>query len=428
MKLFQLTKKEWSWCLYDVGNSAFYTTVVAGFFPVFFKQYWNQGVDPTVSTYYLSVASSAASAVVALSAPLVGAMVDSYGNRRLWLGMFSLAGIISCVLLATLNAEQTWAAMWLFAIASTGGALAITIYDSLITKVTSSDRYHTLSLLGYAFGYLGGGVLFGLNVTMTLKPEWFLLVSSVQAVKASFITVGLWWCVFLWPLLVATKTSSAEQSLKPSVWAACGSGFRSLYQTAKAISQYKPIVWFLLAYWFYIDGVGTVMRMAVDYGMSLGFSSSHLMGALLLVQFVGFPCTIGFILVAKKVGPRNGLYFGIAIYSMLTIGAYFMTSVSHFYLLAAGVALAQGGLQALSRSTFAQMIPKHKSSEFFGFYNTFGKFAATFGPIMLGWVALATGSNRLSILSILVLFVLGGVFLRFVSHPAMTAGESKQNS
>ena len=272
MRLFQLTKKEWSWCFYDVGNSAFYTTVVAGFFPVFFKQYWNQGVDPTVSTYYLSVASSAASAVVALSAPFVGAMVDSYGNRRLWLGIFSLAGIISCVLLAILNADQTLAAMWLFAIASTGAALAITIYDSLITQITAKERYHTLSLLGYAFGYLGGGVLFGLNVTMTLKPEWFLLASSAQAVKASFITVGLWWFVFLLPLMIAAKTSASQQGSKPSMWAACGSGLRSLYETAKTIAQYKSIVWFLLAYWFYIDGVGTVMRMAVDYGMSLGFS------------------------------------------------------------------------------------------------------------------------------------------------------------
>lgn len=417
-----LSKEELNWCLYDVGHSAFYTTIVAGFFPVFFKEYWNQGVDASVSTYYLSVVSSTAALVVAVSAPLLGALVDVYGQHRRQLMVFTVLSGLGCLSLASLGAHQTQVAMWLFGGVSVGAALALVIYDAMLTQVSTRARFHQVSLWGYALGYLGGGVLLSLNIAMTLKPAWFGLPDAAAAVKASFVLVALWWLGFSLPLVIsrprraeaAGGASSPPRVAGVQVW-------RGLMSTMRAIVRRRALLWFLIAYWFYIDGVGTVMRMAVDYGISLGFASTHLMVALVLVQFVGFPCALGYIWLAKRWGAMCGLYVGIGLYALMTLGAYFMVTVSHFYLLAVGIALAQGGLQALSRSVFAGLIPQEQSAEFFGFYNTFGKFAAILGPIMLGWVALMTGSNRIAILSILLLFILGALCLTLVRVPAPEA-------
>ena len=278
MRLAKLSQLEVKWCLYDVGNSAFYTTIVAGFFPVFFKQYWNQGVDPNVSTYYLSLASSIASLVVAFTAPFMGALVDRLGRSQLWLALFTALSVIGCVGLAQLGSDQTQGAMWVFCGISVGAALAVAIYDSMLMKVTEAHRLSKVSLWGYALGYLGGGVLFSINIALTLKPEWFGLRDSVVAVKVSFVTVGLWWLGFSLPLVLSRqiKAGSLDKSVGRIGWfKACLQALGSLYETMRTISSYKSVVWFLVAYWFYIDGVGTVMRMAVDYGMSLGFAPSH---------------------------------------------------------------------------------------------------------------------------------------------------------
>ncbi|MCY4380263.1 MAG: MFS transporter [Proteobacteria bacterium] len=404
--MLRLSRREWAWCFYDVGNSAFYTTIVAGFFPVFFKEYWSQGVAPSLSTSYLSFASSIAALVVALLSPALG-MVASRTLGKSWLIGITGIGILSCFMLAFLGPNQAGSALLVFAVGSASAALALTIYDSMMTQITTKDRYNQLSLAGYAFGYLGGGILLALNCAMTLNPELFYLSDKAQAVKVSFISVGVWWLIFLFPLIKWVPQQKVTQLPLNTVF----SGFSALYHTASKIVTTKHMSLFLLAYWCYIDGVGTVMRMAVDYGMSLGFSSNHLIVALLIVQFLSFPCALGFIYAAEKIGAKNGLYIGIAIYCVITIGAYFMTSVSHFYLLACGVALAQGGLQALSRSYFAHMIPKEQSGEYFGFYNTVGKVATIFGPLAVGVVALVSGSNRLAILSILILFLLGAILL-----------------
>lgn len=428
MKWFDLSKREVIWCLYDVGNSAFYTTIVAGFFPVFFKQYWNQGVDPTQSTYYLSLVSSVASLVVAVSAPFCGAFVDAFGRVRLGLILLTGGGVVCCIMLAFCGADQRALAMWVFGGASVGAALAVALYDSLLIEFSSRNRFHKVSLWGYALGYLGGGLLLGVNILMTLKPELFGVADAATAVKISFVLVGLWWLGFSLPLLSCKFGQSSHVAHQMSPRQVCEKTLRSLGKTATQLAAYKPIIWFLVAYWFYIDGVGTVMRMAVDYGLSLNLASSHLMVALLLVQFLGFPFTLAFMRLARKWGSKTGLYIGIGIYMLITLGAPFITSVTHFYILAGGVALAQGGLQALSRSTFAQMIPAEKSAEFFGFYNTIGKFAAIMGPMMLGWVAALTGDSRLSILTILILFVCGAICLSFVRSPDGVSGTEDVNS
>lgn len=400
--------------LYDVASSAFYTTIVAGFFPIFFKQYWAQSLDSITSTYYLACASSIASLIVALTAPWIGASSDrSAPIRKYFLIGASIATIICCLTLAIISEGDYALAMTIFVCASIAAALATTVYDGLLTHITTSDRYHLVSITGYAWGYLGGGILFAINILMILYPEWFGFESSTTSVKASFVLVGIWWFVWMLPLLlsIAKPTRrlfhlSCEKDRPQHDSLLILQSFRALLETAKQIKKRKPIWIFLLAYWLYIDGVGTVIRMAVDYGMSLGFHATHLMGALLVVQFIGFPATLMFITVSKRLGAKNGIYLGIFIYCIITFGAYFMQNVQHFYILAVGIALAQGGLQALSRSYYAHLIPKHHSGQYFGFYNAFGKFAAIVGPILMGGVAMITQSHQLSILSILCLFLL----------------------
>lgn len=405
-RVFKLTKKELSWILYDVGNSAFYTTVMAGFFPVFFKEFWHHGSASTTSSFHLGLTNSIAALVVALMAPIVGIYADHLKIKRPLLVTFSLLGIIATAALSFIGKGDYQLAMWAFAIAMVGVSTSTSVYDSQITDVTDSKNYHKISAIGYSAGYLGGGILFTVNVLMTLKPELFGIADAAQAVKLSFLTVSLWWTVFALPSFLFIGDQKHPNSKKQY-----SAGLKQLIHTFKSIFANKPLVTFLVAYWLYIDGVGTIMKMAVDYGLSLGFGSSDLITALLVVQFVGFPAAIAFGIIGDKIGAKKGIYIGIGIYSLTTIFAYFMTSKIEFYMLAVSIGLVQGGVQSLSRSLFAHLIPSTQSAEYFGIYNMLGKFAAVLGPIIMGGVALLTESTRLSMLSVLVLFAAGGFLL-----------------
>jgi UMF1 family MFS transporter len=272
-------------------------------------------------------------------------------------------------------------------------------------------------------GYLGGGLLFAINVGMTLRPAWFGLANAAQAVKVSFVMVGLWWLIFALPLAFSVREQAAGTRLAPS--AAVRQGFGELARTLREIRRYRPILWFLAAYWLYIDGVNTVIKMAVDYGLSLGFEAAQLLAALLLTQFVAFPAALAFGWLGQRIGARKGIFVGLTVYAAATCFAYFLRDVRDFYLLAVVIGLVQGGVQSLSRSYFGRLVPDGKSSEFFGFYNMMGKFAAVLGPLLTGVVAKLTGDPRLSILSILLLFVGGAALLVFAAQreaPATTRG------
>lgn len=407
------TKKEISWALYDVGNSAYYTTVMAGFFPVFFKQYWDAGSEATVSSFHLGLANSVAALTVALLAPILGALADTAGIKRPLLIAFSGLGILTTMALPFIPQGDYMLAMWTFGLGMVGVATSTSIYDSQICDVTTEDKFHKLSALGYSLGYLGGGVLFAVNVAMTLKPEFFGLKNAAEAVKASFFTVGIWWALFMLPLCIYVKDKRRVPSSQ--LVSAFISGLSQLTSTFKEIFSNKIVLTFLAAYWLYIDGVGTIMKMAVDYGMSLGFQSTDLITALLLVQFVGFPAAIVFGRIGDRLGAKFGLYIGIAVYCATTIYAYFMTTKLDFYIMALMIGLVQGGVQSLSRSLFAKLTPTDKSAEYFGIYNMLGKFAAVLGPVIMGGVGYLTGSTRVSMLSVLILFVAGGYVLSKVS-------------
>ena len=403
-----------AWAFYDWANSAFATTVMAGFFPVFFKQHWNLGVPVTESTFRLGVTSGIASALIALVAPVLGAIADRGGARvRLLMG-FTVMGAAATAALALVPAGQWRVAATLYLAGSLGFWAGIVFSDSLLLHVAEPREYDLVSGFGYAMGYLGGGLLFAINVAMTLRPAWFGLADAAQAVKVSFVMVGLWWLIFALPLAFSVREQATGTRLAPS--AAVRQGFGELARTLREIRRYRPILWFLAAYWLYIDGVNTVIKMAVDYGLSLGFEAAQLLAALLLTQFVAFPAALAFGWLGQRIGARKGIFVALTVYATATCFAYFLRDVRDFYLLAVVIGLVQGGVQSLSRSYFGRLVPEGKSSEFFGFYNMMGKFAAVLGPLLTGVVAKLTGDPRLSILSILLLFVAGASLLGVASR------------
>ena len=402
-----------AWALYDWANSVFATTVLAGFFPVFFKEYWSAGTDAVTSTAQLGFANSIGSVFILVAAPILGAVADGGATRKKYLGAFTALGVAASAGLWLIGEGDWGTAATVYVLASIGFSGAIVFYDALIVAVSPAQRYDEVSAFGFSLGYIGGGLLFALNVAMTLSPGTFGLAGPAEAVRLSFVMVAAWWLVFSIPLFRHVP----EPPRTGDAASAVAAGFRALARTFREYRTHRMAGLFLLAYFFYIDGVHTIIRMAVDYGLSLGFPSESLIVALLITQFVGFPAALAFGLAARRVGPKPALYFGVAVYVAVTVWAYFMTSVTEFYVLAVVVGLVQGGVQAISRSLYARFVPAAQSGEFFGFFNMLGRFAAIVGPSLVAVTGLLTGSSRLGILSVVVVLVVGMVLLTFVREP-----------
>ena len=395
--------------MYDWANSAFATTVMAGFFPLFFKAYWADPDYPSESTFYLGMANSIASIIVALFAPFLGAIADQATAKKKFLFTFAYLGIVMTGGLWIVDKGYWQMAVLFYVLAALGFSGSNIFYDSLIPGVASEKNVDYVSSLGFAMGYIGGGILFLLNVIMYLKPDFFGIPDGATAIRLSFVTVAVWWAVFSIPVAIWVKEPEIHESV--GIVSAVSLGWKQLRHTFKEIRHLKVVGTFLLAYWFYIDGVDTIVKMAVDYGVTLKFPDSALITALLMVQFIAFPCALLFNLLSKKIGVKQSVMTGIIGYGIITFLAYFMSQMWHLYTLAGMVGLFQGGIQALSRSLYTRIIPKEKSAEFFGFYNMLGKFAAVIGPAMMGTITLMTGNIRYGIISILLLFILGGFFL-----------------
>jgi UMF1 family MFS transporter len=402
-----------SWALYDWANSAFSTTVMAGFFPVFFKQYASAGADSAESTLRLGTANAAASVIVALLAPILGAIADSAGTRKKFLFYFAAMGIVMTGALRFVQAGQWEIAVLVYAAAAVGFSAANSFYDSLLVGVAREGRSDFVSALGFAFGYLGGGVLFAANVAMTLRPAWFGLSGEEEALRVSFLTVAVWWAVFSIPLFLHVDEPPRRTAGRGG---SVAEAFRQIARTFAEVKKLRAVLLFLLGYWCYIDGVDTITRMAVDYGLSIGFDAKNLVAALLITQFVGFPAAVIFGRIGEKKGAKKGIYIGIAVYVAVCVWAFRMREVWEFYGLAVSVGLVLGGIQALSRSFYSRIIPRDKAAEYFGFYNMLGKSAAVIGPLIMGGVGAATGNPRLAILSVIVLLAAGAVLLSRVSE------------
>lgn len=411
-----MDKKIFSWALYDWANSVFFTTVMAGFFPVFFKLYWALGVKPTQSTEMLGWILAASGFLLAILSPTLGVISDKRRSKKKLLFVTMVMGVILTIGLFFVKQGDYYTPSWLY-----GGALffcsaSCVFYDSLMVSVARKDQYDFVSSLGYSFGYLGGGILFAINVLMSLKPDLFGIPNPVMAVKWSFVTVGVWWFLFTLPLMKWVPEPESETDDRGIIQLTKVT-FIELKDTLFEIFQNKNLFYFIVAYWLYIDGVFTVMSMAVDFGMSLGLDSQDLIKALLITQFVGFPAAYLFGVLAKKVCNRNLILVCLAIYFFTIYFATQLQSAMHFYILAGVIGLSQGGVQALSRSLFAQLIPEGKSGEYFGFFNLLGKFAAVMGPALVAISARFTDDPRKPMLSLLILITLGSVFLFKVKKP-----------
>jgi len=356
---------------------------------------------------------------MAVLAPLIGAAADRGGARVKALALFTLLGVSMTAGLYWVEKGDWPMAVLFYALASIGFSGGATFCDSLLLDVAEKPEFDVVSAYGFSVGYLGGGLLFAINVWMTLSPATFGLADAAAAVRVSFLTVAVWWAVFTVPLLLFVRERRSTTPLSPG--AALRAGWRELWTTLGHIRQYRTLSLFLVAFWLYIDGVNTVIKMAVDYGMSLGLEAKSLITALLITQFVAFPAALVFGWIGKRFGTRTGLLIAIGVYVFVTVYAYWLDSVGEFYAMAVVIGLVQGGVQSLSRSFYGRLVPPDKAGEFFGFFNLIGKFAAVIGPVLTGGVALLTGSSRLAILSLVVLFAAGGILLWFVPDSEATA-------
>ncbi len=412
----KINRESVSWALYDWANSAYATTVLAVFFPLFFSDHWSAGQDPTVTTARLGIATSVTGVILMAVSPVTGALSDLAGSKKRYLFYATLAGSLSTACLFFVPGGSWLPALLLFSFSSFCFSGGIIFYDSLLSSVAGTGTLNFVSALGYSLGYLGGGILLALNILAATKPELMGISDSPTAVKLSFVSVGVWWMLFSIPLF--RFVSERKPEVKEAHSHDLAAGFRKIMDTLSHIRSIKGVFLFLLAYWFYIDGVDTIIRMAVNYGRALGFESGALIKAILITQFVGFPAALLTGILFKGVkGARKGIYFTIAVYLGVSVLGAFMKNETHFYALAVTVGLVQGGIQALSRSYFACIIPENREGEFFGFYNMIGKFAVILGPLFIAVTGLllrssgfsADAATRGGIMSVSFFFAAGGI-------------------
>ncbi|GAB4239319.1 MAG: MFS transporter [Acidobacteriota bacterium] len=409
-----------AWAMYDWANSAFFTTIVAAVFPPFYRRLaLAAGASPAEATAYWAYTTSGALLLAALLGPLLGTLADVGRNKKQWLAAFAGLGVLSTAAMYFLHDDHFLWASVLFS----GGALGVTgsivFYDALLPHVARPEDIDRVSARGYAFGYLGGGLLLAFNIALILWPTSFGLADQTAAVRWSFVTVALWWAVFSLPLLRWVPEPAGpgeEQRRRARVDFA--EAWRRLGGTLRHVKRYRHLALFLLAFLVYNDGIGTIIKMATAYGDEIGIGLNDLISALLITQFVGIPCSLAFGRLAGYVGSKAGILAGLAVYSGVAVLAYFMTTAFHFYLLAVLVGLVQGGTQALSRSLFGSMIPLHRSAEFFGFFSTSEKVAGILGPLLFGLIGQAMGDSRGGILLVLGFFLVGGALLLLVDVEA----------
>ena len=398
-----------AWCMYDWANSAFATTILASVFPIYYGTVAGAGLSGNRATVLWGYTTSFALLMVALSAPVLGAMADYSRAKKKFLFVFTVIGVVFTALLSTVGVGDWLRGSGFFVGAYVGFAGSIVFYEAFLPHISDATDIDRVSARGYALGYLGGGLLLAINLAWILKPKMFLMADAEMASRFSFLSVAVWWAVFSIPLFRHVPEPAGERTeeqVDP-----VRAGFRRLARTFHDIRRYKELTKFLIAFWLYSDGIGTVIKMATIYGAEIGIGRSALIGALLVVQFIGIPCTMLFGALAGRVGAKRAIYLALGIYCFVGLGGYFMSRDWHFWLLAIIVGVAQGGAQALSRSIFGRMVPKSKSAEFYGFFSVSSRFAGIFGPLLFAIVGQMTGTSRLSIAALLVFFIIGGALL-----------------
>lgn len=397
-----------SWVMYDWANSAFATTVMAAVMPV----YYIDAIGGTDASWGFTQAI--AGGTIAVMSPLLGAIADHSGRKIPFLRLFSLLGIMASLLLAVPGEGDIYLASAFVILGMIGFGAGNTFYDALLNDITSPGLREKISARGFAMGYLGGGLLLALNIVIIQKPAWFGLADSTGGSQASFVTVGIWWLFFSLPLLTKVKEQSSDKTTL-KVGEQVRAGLLRLRTTFVRIRRFPELTKFIVAYWFFFDGVNTVIIMAASYGKTIGIDTGPLITALLITQFIGFPATLIFGKLAGKVGPKRMLFVSQAIYIVIVVLGYFMTNATHFYVLAALVGLVQGGSQATARSIYSKLIPEGRAAEFNGFLSATSRFFSFLGPLVFALVRVFTDSSRTAILAVAFFFVMGMVLLSFVN-------------
>lgn len=396
------------WTMYDWANSAFATTIMAAILPVYYHQVAAANLPSDDAVAYWAYTAGVALVLVALLSPIMGAIADVRPRKKAFLTGFALMGIAGTALLYFVGTGDWLQASLFYIIGNVGFAAANVFYDALLPHISRSPReMDMISTLGYAMGYLGGGLLLAVNLAMILlAPEGM----TQWMTRLAFLSVALWWLVFTIPLWKWVPEPRSSHSPHPPGGNPVVQGFKQLWQTFTQLRQFPEALKFLLAFWLYTDGIGTIIKMATIYGASIGIGQTDLIGTLLMVQFVGIPFSILFGRLAARMGVKRGLYLALLGYVLISIGGYFMSEAWHFWALGFAVATVQGGSQALSRSLFGRLIPESLTAEFFSFFSVSAKFAGIAGPFLFGYVTQAFANSRLGIFA-LILFFVGGLVL-----------------
>ena len=405
-----------AWAMYDWANSAFWSTVVTAVFPPFFSSFAANGLSPVEATERFAWGTTIAAVIIAFLGPVFGAVADYHAVKKRLLATFMVIGVVATALMVTI-VQGAWVfALFLFIVANIGISMSLVFYDSLLPHVARPDEVDRVSTAGFAVGFFGGGILLLINLAWILSPATFGLPGTVAAIKLSFLSVAVWWLVFSIPLLRGVPeppgvTGPQEGSDRNPVVLA----FSQAWATFQELRGYRQAFLMLVAFLLYNDGIQTMIRMSSVYGAEIGLNQTALIGAFVIVQFVGVPCSFAFGALADRIGAKPALYGALAVYTGISALAYFMTSEWHFFALAILVGVVQGGSQALSRSLFARMIPKHKSSEYFGFFSVFEKFAGIAGPALFAASVTVFGSSRSAVLSVVAFFIAGALVLTRVN-------------
>ncbi len=415
-----------AWAMYDWAASSVQTTIMVAVFPIYFVKVAGAGLAEGRATQQLATVNTIALLVIAVASPVLGTIADLGGHRKRFTALFMALGAAAIVAMWFIHRGDLGLASVLFVIALVGATGSFVFYESLLPHVAGPDEIDRVSTAGYALGYLGGGVLLALNLAWIQKPAWFGLPSgpglsesdATLPVRLAFVSVAVWWLLFSIPLFrrVREPASAAIDEASPA-WTV-RAAFAQLRDTFRALRGYRQAFLMLLAFLIYNDGIQTIIKMATAYGTELGIGQGALIGAILLVQFVGIPFSFLFGMLAARIGAKRSLFLGLLAYTGISILGYYMKTAAHFFVLAGLVGMVQGGTQALSRSMFASMIPREKSGEFFGFWSVFEKFAGIFGPLIFAGTIAATGSSRNAILSVIAFFALGAAILALVDPDA----------
>ena len=403
-----LNRKELrAWALYDWANSGFATTIMGAILPIYFIRVAATDIPLESRTAYWGYTQSVALVIIAVISPILGATADFLGAKKKFLAAFATLGAIGCLMLFWVRDGDWFFASAAFIIGNIGYAAGNVFYESLLPHVAEPEEIDQVSTAGYAVGYVGGGLLLAMQLAWITWPRSFGFEDGSEASRWAFVSVGIWWLVFTLPLLRGVEEPRYEASVDEAPGTPLLVGFRRVVDTFGELRHYRHLFVFLLAFWFYNDGINTIIKMATAFGTEVGIAEGHLIGAFLLVQFLGIPATFAYGLLAMRIGAKNGIYLALGVYAGISVLGYFMSQPWHFWTLAVVLAFVQGGSQALSRSLFATMVPPSKSSQFFGFYSISGKFGNIVGPLVFAIVADVMGSSRFAILSLVVFFLIG---------------------